>query len=313
MKSIESILELLDLPVARRDARIYFTQKNRHGYSSYSPVVDTNLMVEIIAIVRNDLSRYLEVSEVDYNPIGCKDDTFETCSTSYIGKFSEITDSFNEDIVCRELTGDNVDADYNFYCIKIKAEIETESHTIYVFRRLTRFKRFETGFLGYIAGNHFVKMKESLIGIDSHVDLLVYNNTILILQHIALERIFDIFDEFIRKAKITLSTIEKTNAIKNFAAFQEDCLNDKRVTRILTKMSSTEASISEVFSDFDKIEKVISIFDLNIKIDEIEDKGVKTKQLDYDGKENILDVVRIIGDSYYQSLIRNRNVVEDGL
>ena len=86
--------------------------------------------------------------------------------------------------------------------------------------------------------------------------------------------------------------------VDNFDQFEEDCLNDMRFNKILSKMLDEDGSMERAFGNFENIRSVIDLFELEIGIIE-GDMPV----LSYEGKHQLMDFLRIIRDSYYKSLI----------
>ena len=73
------------------------------------------------------------------------------------------------------------------------------------------------------------------------------------------------------------------NKISNFEQFENDCLDDKRVQKILTKMLNEENLLEGAFGNFDAIEKTIDMFDLDVNISENEngDKVIQYAMEDF--------------------------------
>ena len=96
--------------------------------------------------------------------------------------------------------------------------------------------------------------------------------------------------------------------IKNFDQFEDDCLNDKRFIKILSKLSKDNTNFESAFSNFQNIREVIDLFELEIDIIEGKDPMLR-----YEGKYQLMDFLRIIQDSYYKSLIRERAGIDNGV
>src|SRR5699024_1101209 len=114
---------------------------------------------------------------------------------------------------------------------------------ILVFRRVTKFNRLAKGVIGRFFNQEFIKLEPDLLGLDGNVDIIIYKEEMLILNHISLERIFSVHDQFREKANQTLDLVARSNKIKNFEQFREDCLADMRVTRALTKLLNEEQRV----------------------------------------------------------------------
>ena len=130
---------------------------------------------------------------MDYNPTGYKDETIESCSTSYIRDYIRVLESFNNsDHVETEIDPDN----YSFYTFSITKN-DDQFPDIKIFRRVTKFKKLHSkGIIARFNGNTLNKIESKLIGIDGEVDFIIIDDDILILSHYSLERIFNLDEQF---------------------------------------------------------------------------------------------------------------------
>ena len=163
--------------------------------------------------------------------------------------------------------------------------------------------------MGSISNNRFKKLNKSLLGIDGDVDLIIEENDVLILNHISLERIFSISDHYQEKAQEAIILIHSANRIINFEQFSEDAINDGRIIRTLTKMLKEEDRLSRCFENFNNVVNVIDLFDLDINIQN--SNGVD--MIVYEDKNQLMDIIRLVRDSYYTSLINERQGIDDTL
>lgn len=280
---------------------LYFTRKTKNKYISYSPEVNQIIINELLTYTRSYLSNYLDFDCIDFNPTGYRDGTIEECNVDYVGNFEEVIESFDdgniEDLV-------NQVENFNFYCIKVE---DDDDNKIYLFRRVTKFKRlYSKGILAAFQGNQLNKIDSKILGIDGEIDLIVYNNEILTLNHIALERIFRLEDQFSTKAQEAIDCIRNANKIVNFDDFEEDCLSDLRLRKVLTKMLSEGNELAQCFDNFDNIIETINIFDLEIEV-----QNSPTESIIYEDKKQVMDILRLARDSYYRSLIREKPGIDN--
>ncbi|MFZ7119502.1 MAG: Kiwa anti-phage protein KwaB-like domain-containing protein [Eubacteriaceae bacterium] len=290
--------------------RLYFTKKRGSKYFSYSPSVEEELQNTLIGLIKEFIGKYSETEQVDFSPIGYREETIEICRCNYIGQYEDIIDSFNEDNLNREPINDDDINKLNFYCLECTYVEGDAVKKIQFFRRVTKFKRLSSnGFFGCIKDNRFTKIEQNLLGLDGDIDVIVYNEEVLILNHISLERIFSISDQYTEKATTVLHTIRQANRINNFDQFENDCLNDGRVTRTLTKLLGEEDLLQNCFRNFDNVVNVVSLFELSIDIDNSSDVGM----IIYDNKNQLMDIIRLVRDSYYQSFIHERMGIDDGI
>ena len=280
---------------------LYFTRKMRNKYISYSPEVNQKILNELSTFTINYLSNYLDFDCIDFNPTGYRDGTIEECNVDYVGNFEEVIESFDDGNI-EDL--ENQVENFNFYCIAVQDDDENK---IYLFRRVTKFKRlYSKGILAAFQGNQLNKINSKILGIDGEIDLIVYNDEILTLNHIALERIFRLEDQFSTKAQEVIDCIRKSNRIVNFDEFEEDCLSDLRLRKTLTKMLNEGNELSRCFDNFDNIIETINIFELEIEV-----QKSPTESIIYEDKKQVRDILLLIRDSYYRSLIGEKHGIDN--
>ncbi|WP_182101841.1 Kiwa anti-phage protein KwaB-like domain-containing protein [Niallia taxi] len=286
------------------DMRLYFTRKKPNGrYQSYSPTVGPDLQIELKGMGLKALEKVQDAEQREFSPIGTIEGCIETCQANDVTSFNEILQSMEEDYVNRQQIPDEEVSRLTFYCLKIF----TTHGDILFFRRVTKFNKLKGGFFGKFANNDFRKLDDTLLGIDPNVDIVIFNGEMLILNHISLERIFSIHDQYQEKATRTLGLVQSANKITNFEQFREDCLSDARVTRALTKLLNEETRMSQVFANFENVINVIDIFDLKIELAEENTKIV------YEDKSQLMDITRLIRDSFYKTYMGNRDGYDEGI
>ncbi len=300
MCKLSIVLEHLNSITSNTSISIYFTQKNRLGYTTFKPNVNISLLSELVELIKDNIEMHLLEDIEDFNPTNYKDGIIERCGIDYVGNFSEVLDSFsNPDHVETGLNVNNL----TFYCIEVN-----DGGSVYrFFRRVTKFRRLSTsGILAWFSGNELNKMEQQMLGLDGFVDLVCVDDEIYIFNHIALERIFRMNEKYTSKAKEALSVLREADGILNFDKFEEDCLSDQRYHKTLSKMIDCNANLGDVFKNFSSILQVIDMFDLDIEVEE----GDKPR-LRYDDKKQRMDILRIINDAYYRSIIGKRTGIDD--
>lgn len=305
--NIERVIDILE----REDTvtRLYFTQKRGIRYLSYSPDIEGDLQKILKEFIVKYLSDYKNIEQIEFSPLGYREETIETCNIEYISNFESVINSYKEETVSRELSSDIINK-LNFYCLVIEFCENGENKVIRFFRRVTKFKRLSTkGIMGSIKGNRFSKLDASLLGIDGDIDIITFESSVLILNHISLERIFSISDQYLEKAQNAIDIIRGANRITNFDQFEEDALNDGRITRTLTKMLNEEERLEKCFENFQNVIDVIDLFDLEINIE----KRNGVDKVVYEHKDQLMDIIRVVRDSYYTSIINNRKGIDDSL
>lgn len=283
------------------EKKLYFSRKMKDQYITYSPEVDNKVFADLFINITDYLESFAFKERAMFSPIGKKDEVIELCSCDYVGNFQEVIESFDdgyiEDI---ENQADN----FTFYCIKI---VDKKENEIFLFRRVTKFKSlYSRGVLACFQGNKLNKVESKILGIDGYVDLVTCNGEILILNHVALERIFRLNEEFSRKAQEAMNKIRKSNKIANFDEFEEECMRNKNTQKILTKMLSEGWKLEACLKNFDNVKKTIDMFDLEIEV-----QGPPNEQIIYENKAQVTNILRFIRDSYYKSTINEQLGIDD--
>ncbi|TYR81104.1 DUF4868 domain-containing protein [Priestia megaterium] len=303
---VRAIVEQLNgLDEDNLDMRLYFTRKKPNGrYQTFSPSIGDDLQRELKGIITNALDRVQDTEQREFSPIGSIDGCIETHSVDEVESFNDILASMEGDVVIRREIEPEEVSKLTFYCLNIG--LEENRGNILFFRRVTKFNHLlkKGGLLGKFTSNDFEKLDDKLLGIDANVDIVIFRGEMLILNHVSLERIFSIQDQYFQKASQTLDLVERADRISNFDQFREDCLSDMRITRALTKILNEEERITQVFENFENVIQVIDIFDLEIEIE-------GNRQLVYQDKSQLMDLTRLIRDSFYRSLINQREGIDE--
>lgn len=298
---IKEVLNILRSPQNIVEYRLYFTRKRgKKEYISYSPLIEPDVAEKIKDIIIDALEKQENLPVVNFSPIGCYDEMLEQCEVSEIGNFSAVIESLCEEKLERENIESKDINKLNFYCLSVNYIVDEVEKNIKFFRRLTKLKKLSSsGIFGQIKNNRFKKIEAEMLGIDGDVDIIVQDSFVIILNHISLERIFSISDQYTEKAMEAIEKVGNAGRIENFEQFKEDCQNDRRITRILTKLLSEEEKLEHCFENFENVKKAIQIFELGIETPERDGKEV----LLYERKEQLMDMVRLIRDSYYTSIV----------
>ncbi|MDU7926048.1 MAG: DUF4868 domain-containing protein [Finegoldia magna] len=284
---------------------LFFTRKLRNGnYVSFSPNIDVQIYDDLLTLIIEYLEKFEDKELVEYDPTGYKDGTIETCEISYINDYTEVLDSFSDsDKVETEIDPDN----YNFYTLSIIKDNDSEFPEVKIFRRVTKFRKLHSkGIIARFNGNTLNKIESKLIGIDGEVDFIVIDEKIFILSHYSLERIFNLDEQFRDTASEFLNQDGLSEGITNFESFYEDCLNDRRYRKTLTKMTNENIDIVKTYENYENIIMTIDMFNLEINYSE-----EPVFSIVYEEKNQIMDILRILRDSYYRSLINQQIGVDD--
>ena len=295
--NVEDVIKILK--DEKNSKELYFCEKNKDVYETVCPEVSKEIFEILIQNAIDSISKRGQDEWIEYNPIGFREGTLEICDVDYVGNYDEVINSFDSQNI--EIDPEMIER-FSFYCVSIGEE----KKNVKIFRRLTKFKKISTqGFLGIFQGNQLNRIDSQILGIDGDIDLIVYNNEIMVLNHISLERIFKIEEQYEKKSKETMDCLRSTGKIENFDAFEEDCMNNLLTRRILTKMQNEDNDLSKCFDNFENIVKTIDMFDLSLNT------NTSSKSIIYENKEQIKDILRLARDSYYRSLVQEKPGIDN--
>ena len=283
-------------------ASLYFSVKPKRSdepYTSISPEVAPEIIQKLINWSREYILQYSEFQQVDFNPTGYRDGTVETCNYEYVGNMDEVIGNFDPGRI--EGAEDLADK-FSFYCLDIQGD-----NNLKLFRRVTKFKKlYVKGLLAAFEGHRLNQMDQKMLGLDGDVDLVAYKGELLVLNHTSLERIFRINEQYTAMATRAIQTLKASQKIDNFDQFEEDCMNDVRVQKTLTKLLREEGLFEGCFNHFENIVNAIDVFDLDI-----ETRTAPEEKIIYENKSQLSDILKILSDSYYKSFIREKLGVDN--
>lgn len=182
--SLKEIYEILtDINLEENDSFVelyLINKKNSEEYYSYKLTVEKKLQEELIEIVSNSVFDVQNKNICEYNPIGQIDSDIEKCSLDYIKNANNVLASMVEDSPNRLELLPEV-KDIHSYCIKIKKG----DLLIITFRRFNKLRRLRAGFIGTVVEGRFKSLDGELIGLYNDIDIIIFNDDVFILNHIA--------------------------------------------------------------------------------------------------------------------------------
>lgn len=282
---------------------LYFSRKLRDSkYLSFAPNINKNIYDELLVLVVDYLSKFREHEIIKYDPTGYTDGTIEKYNVSCIQNYENVITSFKT----ADTVESAIDPDgFNFYTFELLSKRNSEINNVQIFRRVTKFKKLHSkGIIAFFNGKQLNKIESKIIGIDGEVDFVIVNDEIYIISHYSLERIFNLQEQFKDTASQFLKQEGLNEGIENFEVFYEDCINDGRIRKTVTKMSTENIDINKTYDNYQNIIKTIDMFGL-----EIEYYETPRFKLIYDSKDQITDILRILRDAYYRSLINEQHGV----
>lgn len=267
---------------------IYFCIKNNRETVPIKFNLGNDSKEKIREIALEVLKKCEKYSIEKYNPIGAISNTLEKTTIEEFEMVKELIDSLEKPGVSDDITAEDV----NF----VIYEFRTMKGISYFMRRYTKLQIFKKGFLGRLMDDKFEKLDASkLLGIDATVDIIVDGHDILIIQHTAFERIFDLDGEFVEAAKEVLSNPKLGEKIEGFKQLKEDLLDNGSYVKRVSKLKNRKNAM--VFLDApENTKKAIDEFRLNIPIS-------PSNKYVYTGKSQLGEFINLMQDAYYETII----------
>ena len=267
---------------------IYFCIKNDRETVPIKFNLGNDSKEKIREIAREVLRKCEKYSIEKYNPIGAISNTLEKTTIEEFEMVKELIDSLEKPGVSDDITAEDV----NF----VIYEFRTMKGISYFMRRYTKLQIFKKGFLGRLMDDKFEKLDASkLLGIDATVDIIVDGHDILIIQHTAFERIFDLDREFVEAAKEVLSNPKLGEKIEGFKQLKEDLLDNGSYVKRVSKLKNRKNAM--VFLDTpENTKKAIDEFRLNIPIS-------SSNKYVYTEKSQLGEFINLMQDAYYKTII----------
>jgi len=267
---------------------IYFCIKNDRETVPIKFNLGNHSKEKIREIALEVLKKCEKYSIEKYNPIGAISNTLEKTTIEEFEMVKELIDSLEKPGVSDDITAEDV----NF----VIYEFRTMKGISYFMRRYTKLQIFKKGFLGRLMDDKFEKLDASrLLGIDATVDIIIDGRDILIIQHTAFERIFDLDREFVEAAKEVLSNPKLDEKIEGFKQLKEDLLDNGSYVKRVSKLKNRKNAM--VFLDApENTKKAIDEFRLNIPIS-------PSNKYVYTGKSQLGEFINLMQDAYYKTII----------
>lgn len=297
---IKNVIERLnDLDVSQSEAvTLYFVDKRKKGLTAFVPELGLEVRRKFKEMFITTLNLPIfELSQKGFNLNGRVEDTLEIADLS-IGRADQIINEISSNAPQQDIEQMKLD-DINFYLIEFRLKnINNGIDSFKILRRFYKYKKLKKGFKGYFTGNHFKEFEEDIIGVDCDVDLIIFNNEMLVINRASLNNIFDMNDYYIEKTKEILDDIGTYNKINNFELFSKECLEDRNLVKRFTQLQKDKNAVSSFFDHYTNLSKVIDAASLEIKLD-------SDGNIDYQGQYvERLDIFKCIADKFYKTLLK---------
>lgn len=273
--------------------KIYFSRRIGHQYITHQPVASNEVQYGIIDTMFPFVTEQIDSHNiVEYNPVGVLDEEIEKIEVEKVPMWINFMNSIEEDLN-QEMSSLKIE-NIGFYCVAITYN----GKTLYLFRQFQKLKKLRQGLFTRIVENELKRIESDFLGIDEFTDMIVFENDLLLLNHISFERIFDYRDEFLKKTNEALGEILSQNVIENIEQFAYDCRSDVRIMKRFTNIM-TQERLPLFFKNYERVPLIVKELGLDIDFDE-------DGKLIYRERSQLFHIINLLSDAYFKSLIAQR-------
>lgn len=274
--------------------RVFFSEKRTTGkYRTFMPQASNELQKKMLSLVLTPLIKALELPVVEYNPVGVLDEENELIVPTQVACVGAFKESLAPENLVTEMNLIKI-SKISFYCL----EVTYQEKKVYIFRQFTKMKRIRKGILSQLVNDELRELNSDFLGIDELTDMVLMDDTLLILNHISLERIFNYRDKFQEMTNQAIGRIVVEGRMANVEQFSEDCLNDVRIMKRFTDIMSKDR-LPLFFDNYDRVPDIVKALELDIEFDN-EGKMI------YRDKSQLFHIIHLMSDAYFQSLLSAR-------
>lgn len=274
--------------------RVFFSEKRTtEKYRTFMPQASNELQKKMLSLVLTPLIKALELPVVEYNPVGVLDEENELIVPTQVACVGAFKESLIPENLVTEMNLIKI-SKISFYCL----EVTYQEKKVYIFRQFTKMKRLRKGILSQLVNDELRELNSDFLGIDELTDMVLMDDTLLILNHISLERIFNYRDKFQEMTNQAIGRIVVEGRMANVEQFSEDCLNDVRIMKRFTDIMSKDR-LPLFFDNYDRVPDIVKALELDIEFD---DEG----KMIYRDKSQLFHIIHLMSDAYFQSLLSAR-------
>lgn len=274
--------------------RVFFSEKRTtEKYRTFMPQASNELQKKMLSLVLTPLIKALELPVVEYNPVGVLDEENELIVPTQVACVGAFKESLVPENLVTEMNLIKI-SKISFYCL----EVTYQEKKVYIFRQFTKMKRLRKGILSQLVNDELRELNSDFLGIDELTDMVLMDDTLLILNHISLERSFNYRDKFQEMTNQAIGRIVVEGRMANVEQFSEDCLNDVRIMKRFTDIMSKDR-LPLFFDNYDRVPDIVKALELDIEFD---DEG----KMIYRDKSQLFHIIHLMSDAYFQSLLSAR-------
>ena len=273
---------------------LYFVVKTySKEYNAFKPQVSPDVQSKILDIILPNTIESLSREIVAYNAVGVADEEIELLNPTQVPYVQNFLDSIKPDTVFTDLKELKINK-INFYVI----EIHYHNQQLFLFRQFTKMSKLRKGFMLQLFENQLREMENDFLGLDQYTDMVLMGDTLFVLNHISLERVFNYRDQYQKNTEQALGAILNQDIMVNINQFAEDCKNDIRIMKRFTNLMSQDR-LPLFFDHFDRVPEIVKTLGLDIEFDE-------DGKLIYREKSQMFHIINLMSDAYFKSLLNER-------
>lgn len=266
--------------------------QRKKKYIVYEIQISQDLQLKIVNMLIEQLDKCLYTEYCRYNLEGKLDGYIEYIENNYVKSIQELETAMIYDNICKsEPDMSKID----FYCIEFR------NYNIKCIRQFPKLKQIRKGFIMELFNDQYRKFEGNFLAMDSKIDLIISEEYVYIYNRLSLERILYYREQLEDMCIKVLDDMEKSNCINNFKKLRKECMADKNLVKAVAgiKLSGRLYEFIEVLkNNSDKVKKVIDDVGGGIVIN--------NNIIEYNNKDDLRFIVKLINDSYFKSLILNR-------
>ena len=274
---------------------IYFVRRSgTMKYKSYQPQISQEVQHDILNMILPNLrSQLLNNRLVQYNPTGVADGEIEELEQQEVPYVTAFLNSVTSEELL--LNSGNLDlAKIAFYCIKIAYN----NSEVFLFRQFSKLRKLRKGYIARILNDELIAMEKEFIGIDESTDIILAQNSLLILNHIYLERVFNYRDQYRQKTMEAMGELLNQDVLENIEQFSHDCERDVRAMKRFTDIM-TNGRMPLFFENYEKVPGIVSELGIDLQFN---DEG----KIIYRDKSQLFPLIYLMSDAYFKSLLAER-------
>ena len=278
---------------------MYFVQKpSREKYVSFRPQIMNELQKKILSMILDPAIKSLGLTVVPYSAVGVADEENELLLPSTVECLAKVIESVKDEKILREMKKLDI-SKISFYC----TEISFDGKVVYLLRQFSKMNKLRNSFIGHFFDDELREMDSDFLGIDALTDIVYApdSETLIVLNHISLERIFNYRDEFLRITNAAIGDIVDKGIMENVEQFSEDCRRDVRILKRFTDMMSKDR-LPLFFEHYEKVPEIVRELDLDIDFDE-------DGKIIYRERSQLFHIINLMSDAYFESLLAGRRGV----